>query len=94
MQRVTPDCILLRYYKDGRMTLVKPLKIERHSNTATRCGFMVIDRFLKINDDFLTKSDTKHYSRFNITWVLIYKRTSNEPNIETNVTKCYGHDQA
>ena len=34
MQRVTPGCILLRSYKDGRMTLVYPLKIEHHSNTA------------------------------------------------------------
>ena len=50
--------------------------------------------FLKINDDFLTNSDTKHYSRFNITWVLIYKRKRIETNVtETNVTKCYGHDQ-
>jgi len=29
------------------MTLVKPLKIERHSNTATRCGFLAIVVFLK-----------------------------------------------
>jgi hypothetical protein len=58
MQRVTPDCILLRSYKDGRMTLVYPLKIEHHSNTATRHGFFRHSRFLKTNDDFLANSNT------------------------------------
>jgi len=52
---------------------------------------MAIDHFLKINDDFLTNSDTKYYSRFDNTPVLIYKGTSNETKItENNVTKCYG----
>jgi hypothetical protein len=38
--------------------------IEHHSNTA---WFSRHSRFLKINDDFLTNSNTKPYSRFNNT---------------------------
>ena len=42
-------------------------KLGYSSITATRRGFMAIDHFLKINDDFLTNSNTKPYSRFNNT---------------------------
>ena len=53
---------------------------------------MAIGHFLKINDDFLTNSNTKPYSRFYTMRVLIYKRKRIETNVtEANVTKCYGH---
>ena len=50
------------------------------------CKVLAKRHFLKINDDFLTNSSPKHYSRFIKMRVLIYKGTSNE----TNVAKCYG----